>query len=240
MKLSSGARAIARCTAGVALVAMVLAGMPGGARAQQDSVAAPAREDASLTLAQQDSLVARALRSRTLGSDSARLTVYEVADFECPYCAEFTRTVEPVLDSAYVKTGKVKWVFVNLPLHTHRLGWAAAEAAMCAGGVANKFWPMHDLLYANQAVWAARDDPLPLFETYAKEAGVPLNAFRDCVLQDRVATLLLQDVTSVVSAQITATPTFIVIRGDSVVTRLEGVRPFSEWRQVLDAALKAP
>ncbi|MEJ2187532.1 MAG: thioredoxin domain-containing protein [Gemmatimonadota bacterium] len=174
---------------------------------------------------------------RTLGSDSARVTVYEVADFECPFCAEFTRNVEPQLDSAYVATGKVKWVFVNLPLHTHRLGWAAAEAAMCAGGVANAFWPMHDLLYANQAAWASKDDPLPLFEEYAKEAGVPLAAFRDCVLRDRVATLLLQDVTSVVSAQITGTPTFIVIKDDSVLKRLVGVKPFSDWRQVLDAAL---
>ncbi len=226
MEPSSRARAVRR-GAGLALAAIFLVGLPAAAGAQQ----AAAR-------AQQDSLIERALRSRARGSDSARVTVYEVADFECPYCAEFTRTVEPKLDSAYVKTGKVKWVFVNLPLHTHRLGWAAAEAAMCAGGVADKFWPMHDLLYANQTVWAAQDDPTPQFETYAKEAGVPLGPFRDCVLRDRVATLLLQDVTSVVSAQITGTPTFIVIKGEDVVKRLVGVRPFSEWREVLDEALK--
>ncbi|MEJ2186307.1 MAG: thioredoxin domain-containing protein [Gemmatimonadota bacterium] len=217
-KFSSRARGIVRNAAALALAATLVA-VPGAVRAQQDS------------------LVQRALRSRALGSDSARLTVYEVADFECPYCAEFTRTVEPELDSAYVATGKVKWVFVNLPLHTHRLGWAAAEAAMCAGGVADKFWPMHDLLYANQAQWASKDDPMPLFETYAQKAGVPLDAFRDCVLRDRVATLLLQDVTSVVGAQITGTPTFIVIKGENVVKRMVGVKPFSEWRQVLDAEL---
>jgi protein-disulfide isomerase len=210
---------VARFAAGLMLAAMFIA-VPGTARAQQDS------------------LIERALRSRALGADTARLTVYEVADFECPYCAEFTQTVEPELDSAYVMTGKVKWVFVNLPLHTHRLGWAAAEAAMCAGGVADAFWPMHDLLYANQKVWASKDDPMPLFETYAKEAGVPLAGFRDCVLRDRVATLLLQDVTSVVGARITGTPTFIVIKGQNVVKRLVGVKPFSEWQQVLDEALK--
>lgn len=219
-KSSNRARTIARRAAGLTLAVVLAAGVPGPARAQQDS------------------LVARALKSRVRGSDTAPLTVYEVADFQCPFCEEFTRTVEPELDSAYVATGKVKWVFVNLPLHTHRLGWAAAEAAMCAGGVAGAFWPMHDLLYANQATWSSRDDPMPLFETYAKEAGVPLDAFRDCVLRDRVATLLLQDVTSVVSAGISATPTFIVIKGKDVVQRLVGVKPFSQWQQVLDQALK--
>lgn len=227
MKLSAGAEGSVRRAAGMLLAAVLLVGVPAVARAQQDAARG-----------QQDSLVERALRSRALGSDSARVTVYEVADFECPYCAEFTRTVEPELDSAYVKTGKVKWVFVNLPLHTHRLSWVSAEAAMCAGGVANKFWPMHDLLYANQKVWASEDDPTSTFETYAQQVGVPLPAFRVCVSRDLMATLLLQDVTSVVSAQITGTPTFIVIKGQDVVKRLVGVRPFSEWRGVLDQALK--
>lgn len=215
-------RTVARCASGLALAAVLVAGIPRPAAAQ----------------AQQDSLIERALKSRERGSDKAPLTVYEVADFQCPFCEEFTRMVEPKLDSAYVATGKVKWVFVNLPLHTHRLGWAAAEAAMCAGGVAGAFWPMHDLLYANQATWSSQDDPMPLFETYAKKAGVALGPFRDCVLRDRVATLLLQDVTAVVGAHISATPTFIVIKGKDVLQRLVGVKSFSEWQQVLDQALK--
>ncbi|HKJ91695.1 MAG TPA: hypothetical protein VJ957_00950, partial [Longimicrobiales bacterium] len=60
---------------------------------------------------------------------------------------------------------------------------------------------------------------------------------RDCVVNDRVATLLLQDVTSVVGARITGTPTFIIMKGDTVVQRIEGVKPFAAWRAALDPAL---
>lgn len=48
-------------------------------------------------------------------------------------------------------TGRIRFVFRNFPLeevHPHAL--QAAEAAECAGGQ-GKFWPMHDLLFDNQA-----------------------------------------------------------------------------------------
>src|SRR2546430_17612454 len=56
-----------------------------------------------------------------------------MADFQCPACRMFAVTVLPTLDSEYVRTGKVRWVFINLPLTSiHPNAVAAAEAAMCA------------------------------------------------------------------------------------------------------------
>lgn len=179
----------------------------------------------------------RALESRTKGSDSATVVVFEIADFQCPYCANFSESVGPVLDDRYVATGKVQWVFVNLPLHTHPLAWHAAEAALCAGMAGDRFWEMHDKLFAQQSSWGADPDPAARFVAYATELGVPAAPFERCVADDEVAALILQDLGSVVSAGISGTPTFIIMKDDQVVQRLVGVQPVEEWAKILDGAL---
>lgn len=86
------------------------------------------------------------LAARSKGDPDAPVTVYEMADFQCPACRTFALEVMPVLDREYVRTGKVRFVFINLPLtQIHRHAAAAAEAAMCAGRQ-GKFWEMHDVL----------------------------------------------------------------------------------------------
>lgn len=190
-----------------------------------------------LTAQSDNGLLERAVSSRAKGADTAPVTVYEIADFQCPYCGQFAVEVGPRLDSAYVATGRVQWVFVNLPLHTHPLAWPAAEAAACAGALADAFWPMHDRLYHEQRSWTSASDPMAAFQAYAEELGVPGDAFRECTTRDLVAPLLLQDVTSVVGAQITGTPTFILMKGDSVVSRVVGVKSYAEWSGILDSLL---
>lgn len=185
-----------------------------------------------------DGIIQRALESRTKGDPDATVVVFEIADFQCPYCASFSRTVAPAVDEKYVQTGKVQWVFVNMPLHTHPLAWHAAEAALCAGVAGDKFWPMHDRLFEEQQSWGRAADPGARFTEYARALGVPLPAYRACVDGDQVATLILQDVGSAVGAGVDGTPTFIVMKGDRVVQRLVGVHRPEEWSRILDEALK--
>jgi len=90
------------------------------------------------------------LAARTKGSAKAPVIVYEMADFQCPACREFAITTLPVLDKAYVQSGKVRWVFVNFPITSlHRNAVAAAQVAMCAARQ-NKFWPVPEALYLHQ------------------------------------------------------------------------------------------
>lgn len=177
----------------------------------------------------------RASLSRAKGKDGAPIFVYEFADFECPHCALFALDVFPSIDSAYVKTGKVHWVFVNLPLPTHRNAWAAHEAVACSGAVADKFWPMHDLVFASQKEWAGLDDPTPVLLRLGKESGVPETELSACMAGDRVSQLLLQDVIFAASARVNGTPAFIVNNEQSVM----GLKTFAEWQQLLDKMLKA-
>src|SRR5689334_12321708 len=90
------------------------------------------------------------------GSPAARVAIVEYSDFQCPYCGEYAREIFPRLDSNYIKSGKVRYYFRDLPLASHTFALGAAQAARCAGEQ-GKFWEMHDHLFANQTALAPAD-----------------------------------------------------------------------------------
>lgn len=180
----------------------------------------------------QTRLLRQAAESRSKGAEGAPVLVYEISDFQCPYCRTFAVDVFPQIDSAYIRTSRVQWVFVSLPMPSHMNAWVAAEAALCAGAVGNRFWAMHDRIFGAQAEWAAAATPGPILARYAREAGVPMDAWQACVDEDRVASLILQDV--IFGSRVSGTPTFVVNNQQTVV----GVKTFAEWREILDGLLR--
>ena len=65
------------------------------------------------------------------------MTVYEISDFQCPFCARFFLETMPSLEREYVVPEEWKFVFVNLPLPMHPNAVPAAELAMCAARQGN-------------------------------------------------------------------------------------------------------
>src|SRR5256886_10748490 len=115
-----------------------------------------------------------------------------MADFQCPACRMFAVTVLPTLDSEYVRTGKVRWVFINLPLTSiHPNAVAAAEVAMCAARQ-GRFWQTHDQLYQQQDKWARlaqpRDSPVPLAQRAGGDKTKLLACLNGGAARSRVAT----------------------------------------------------
>lgn len=82
--------------------------------------------------------------SPTKGPSSAKITIVEFSDFECPFCGRAEPTTKQIL-STY--PNDVKLVFKNYPLGFHANAQKAAEAAACAADQ-GKFWEYHDLLFA--------------------------------------------------------------------------------------------
>src|SRR5207247_112706 len=90
---------------------------------------------------------------------TAPVTVYEMSDFQCPFCKRHVDETFPTLEKEYIATGKVRWIFINLPLSSiHPNAVAAAEFAMCAAR-AGKFWPAHDALYRSEGTHAGSPRP---------------------------------------------------------------------------------
>jgi protein-disulfide isomerase len=84
----------------------------------------------------------------TLGSPSAKVTMYEFADLQCPFCKQYSDRLFDQLVAKYVKTGKVKMVWRNLTFIGPDSVTAARAAA--AAGQQNKLWDFADLFYKNQ------------------------------------------------------------------------------------------
>lgn len=191
-----------------------------------------------LLLAGRDTLAAQSapntLASRTKGSAAAPVTVYEMSDFQCPYCRRFAQETFPTLEREYVRTGKVRWVFVNFPLTSlHSNAVPAAELALCAGRQ-NGFWPVHDLLFKHQGVWAPLKEPAAFFLSLADSAKLEKPALLECVKSPATRAEVQAEAEGSERAGASSTPTFYIEGG-----LLAGAHPVEVFRQVLDSIYKA-
>jgi len=174
------------------------------------------------------------LASRSLGRAEAPVVVYEMSDFQCPYCRQFALTVFPTLEREFVHTGKVRFVYVNLPLTAiHRHALAAAAVAMCAARQ-NRFWPVHDLLFQRQERWAAEEEPGPYLLALADSAGADRAELAQCVTSRATEPEIRADAARAARSGAHSTPTFY-IEG----SLLEGAAPVEAFRQVLDSIYRS-
>jgi protein-disulfide isomerase len=171
-----------------------------------------------------------ALETRSKGSAQAPVTVYEMSDFQCPYCRQFALETFPQLERDYVRPGKVRWVFINYPLTSiHAHASAAAELAMCAAKQRG-FWKVHDLLFAYQESWAPLKEAGPFFVSLADSARLSKRALIACLESPETLNSVRADAEGAARSGATSTPTFYIEGG-----LLEGAQPVAVFRQVLDS-----
>ena len=147
----------------------------------------------------------------------------------------------PQLDTDYIKTSKIKYVFRDLPLESiHPYAFKAAEAASCAGEQ-GKFWEMHDRLYANQTALKPTDLP-----QHAQALELDMTKFQQCLDTGKYASSIRKDMAEAGNAGITGTPTIMVgVVGPNsskvkVLRTLRGAQPFAALKDAIDNAISAP
>ena len=138
----------------------------------------------------------------SLGGEHARVTLVEYGDFECPSCKVAATTPTLLLERF---PNRICFVFRHFPLqeaHPHALLAAEASEAAAAQG---KFWPMHDVLFQNQAHLKDKD-----LHRYAIDIGMDMARYT-AEMDDHI---YLQKVREHIEggrrSHIRATPTFFV------------------------------
>lgn len=179
----------------------------------------------------QDTISRLADKGRILGDSSASVWVVMASDFQCPYCKQWHDAAFAGLVRDYVKPGRVRMAFLNMPLSMHQHAVPAAEAAMCAS-VQDKFWPMHDSLFATQKIWEVLESPLSMFDTLANENHVEMTAWRSCMSKHSTLPLIEADLDRARQTGASSTPSFIV-----GTMKLSGAD--ANVRGAIDSALKA-
>ncbi len=169
------------------------------------------------------------------GDPNAPVTIVEFSDFQCPFCKRAYPTVEQLL-SEY--NGRVKLVFMHLPLSFHEYAQKAAEAFECAKDQGRE-WEFHDKIFEGDN----SNIPVSVLKQYAVELGMDAEQFNQCLDSGEKASIVAQDVAQLESKQLefaawgidgVGTPTFLV-NGRPVV----GAQPYAAFKTAVDAALNA-
>jgi protein-disulfide isomerase len=177
-------------------------------------------------------LLQRADRGRIQGDGAAPVWVIVASDFQCPYCRIWHDETYPALVKDYVRAGKIRMAYLNYPLNSHKNAWPAAEAAMCASAQ-GMFWEMHDVIFANQALWTAMPNAMPLFDSLAvNKFALNGDEWRSCMSSHATAALVQADFERLRSAGVESTPSFFV--GDRGIS---GAQPTDVFRAAIEQAL---
>jgi protein-disulfide isomerase len=157
------------------------------------------------------------------GNAAAPVTIVEFSDFQCPFCAR----VNPTLDKIRQTYGdRVKIIFKDYPLANHPQAPKAAEAARCAGEQ-NKFWEMHDAMFANQ-----RALEVPSLKQTARTIGLNGAAFDSCLDSGKHQATVQSGTELGERMGVNSTPT-LYINGRPLL----GAMPFENFKQIIDEEL---
>jgi protein-disulfide isomerase len=172
------------------------------------------------------------------GEREATVTLIEFSDYQCPFCARFSRETLPKIEQEYIKTGKVRYVFRDFPIVSiHKEAIKAAEAANCAGEQ-KKYWEMHDRLFANQKSLKPEDLP-----KHAEVLGLNRAAFEACLKSEKYFREVQADLRDGLRAGVKSTPTFFLglTQKNSTITAattVEGAQPYAVFKEAIDALLE--
>lgn len=136
------------------------------------------------------------------GPLNAPVTLVEYGDFECPYCGR----AEPVVRELVQAFGNdLRFVFRHLPLaDVHEHAKLAAEAAEAAADQ-DRFWEMHDLLFAHQDALI-----FPDLVRHAAELGLDVERFRADLTSRRHGARIARDLRGADASGAVGTPTMFI------------------------------
>ena len=174
----------------------------------------------------------------TLGHGSARVTIVEFSDYQCPFCHRHWSQVLPELVKDYVKTGKVRYVFRDFPIASlHPQAHRLHEAAHCAGDQ-GRYWEMHDRLFEDPQRSDAKD-----LVARARALGLDEPRFERCLAGGVHAAKVRQAIADGEKARVRGTPTFFlaITEPDGAPIRPQrlvvGAQPYAAFKQAIDSLL---
>ena len=157
------------------------------------------------------------------GPKDAKVTIIEFSDFECPYCSRAAKLLDRLKE---LYPNKIRVIFRAFPLSQHTKARGAARAALCAHEQ-GKFWPYHDLLFANAPALGEAE-----LKKYATTVGLDAKAFETCLSSDRPEAAVKEDEQAGRKLSLDGTPG-IFMNG----MKLVGVLPLPLMQALVDKEL---
>jgi protein-disulfide isomerase len=166
------------------------------------------------------------LSEKVLGSPTAPVTMIEYSSLTCSHCGDFHVLTFPLLEAAYIATGRVKFVYRDFPLNEPAL--AASMVARCSG---DRYFTALDALFNSQSSWASSADSTGAIKKVVAGLGLTSNDVDACLASTELRSgILAIEQGGVQEYGINATPSF-VINGQKVV----GALSYAEFAAIIQA-----
>jgi protein-disulfide isomerase len=168
-----------------------------------------------------------------LGKPDAPLSMLAFESLVCGFCAKFHIETMDTLKAKYVDTGKLRIQFIELPANN-----AAIIPAMMARSLGEgKYFPMIDLLFKEQAKWAAArsaEEFHGFMFNYARLAGMTREKYDAVIKDEALAKAIIARWEKLAGPNgVQSTPTFVV-GGE----RIQGAVGIEAFDKVLEPMLK--
>ena len=173
------------------------------------------------------------LPDMALGPANAPITITEFASMTCPHCAAFNADVFPKIKSAYIDTGKIRYVFREFPLDIKAA--AGSMLSRCiAKDDAGKYFAVTDMLFKQQSDWVMKNTTETL-SRIGKQAGLSQQAIDDCLKDQALLDKIAADQKFANEVlKVNSTPTFF-INGEVI----KGEASFEEFEKKITPLLKS-
>lgn len=136
-----------------------------------------------------------------MGNPEAKVVLVEFADFQCPHCKLASEVMAKV---AKKYDDKIAFYYKHYPLPFHPQAEKAAVASYAAHKQ-GKFWPMHDLIFANQ------DSLSPAkLKSFAQQLGLNMDKFEKDIENPEILQMVATDKAEGEKAGIDGTPALFV------------------------------
>lgn len=162
------------------------------------------------------------------GAKKAKVTLIEYSDFQCPFCSRHLPTIDQALKDF---PNDVRIVYRHFPLSAiHPEAQKAGEASECAAKIGgnDKFWAMHDQLFAKQSTLGTQT-----YLDIAKSIGLDEGKFKSCLESGEMAARVTEDEQEGAAAGVEGTPATFV-NGKLI----SGAVPYAQLKAEIQAALK--
>jgi protein-disulfide isomerase len=167
------------------------------------------------------------LAEKSLGSPTAPVTMIEYSSLGCSHCADFHGTTLPQLKSAYIDTGRLRFVYRDYPLDNT----AALSASMVARCSGDNYFATLDALFRAQASWAYSSNYTAGIKAVVSLLGMTSAVVDTCLASTELRSgVLAMRQTGQSTYGVSGTPTFF-INGQTVI----GAYPYAHYAAIIDS-----
>lgn len=178
-----------------------------------------------------------------LGDKNAKVTMVDFSDYECPFCKKYFDETFSQIKKDYIDTGKIKYVYRDLPLSFHQNAHKEAEAAECAReqGGDSVYYKFHDEIF-KRTTSNGTGLALDQLSVIANDIGLNGSTLQSCLDSEKYKAEVDKDLADAGKYGASGTPSFFIGKSDSSGkfsgTILVGAQPFAAFKTIIDEQLK--